>query len=93
MLFEPWLLIPTMSGREAVGLSPWQTGAIFVGIPLVLFLLISAAVLATTRNSPDRAPAQPVLGTPIAGEQPNAASSEQLLENEDNSPDDDAAER
>lgn len=92
MLFEPWLFLATVSGRETVGLSPWQTGVIFAGIPLGLFLLISAVVLATTKNSPDRDPAQPVLGTPTPVDRPdNVSSAEQPSPNEGNSSDDDAA--
>lgn len=92
MLFEPSLARATMPGGGDVALRPWQTGAIFVGIPLVLFLLISAAVLVTTRNSSDRNPAQPVLGMPTPGERPNADSSmEQASQNEGNRPDDDAS--
>ena len=91
MLFERSLMTTTIPGREAVALSPWQTGAIFVGIPLVIFLLISAAVLLTTRNSPDPDPAQPVLGTPTPDEPPTADSPiEPASPNEGSRPDDDA---
>lgn len=64
-----------------LALQPWETAAIFIGIPAGLFLLITAAVLLTTRSHPIN-PDRPVLGTP-----PSERPAEPTAETRDPTPD------